>query len=181
MLTATRSSSSGRKLSTASPGEGRRAARPRGHAPLAARKVDGLEGALVDADVLPLGALDPADPRTLDVRVAGPAALLVAKVHKIADRTGTDRLSDKDALDAFRLLRGTSTAELAERYNRLLRDDRSASAARRGRELLVEQFARSTGVGVRMTIRSVGNLVDPDEIAASCEALVEDLLSALEG
>ena len=49
--------------------------------------------------------------------VAGPAALLVAKVHKIAERTtGTaDRVSDKDALDLLRLLQATDTATLAAR------------------------------------------------------------------
>ncbi len=38
--------------------------------------------------------------------VAGPAALIVAKAHKIMDREGdVDRRSDKDALDGYRLLR----------------------------------------------------------------------------
>lgn len=96
-----------------SPGQGRRAAHLPGHDPRAARIVRGLEGALVDVDVMSLTALDPQDPRAFDIRVAGPAALLLAKVHKIRDRSGSARGSDKDALDVLRLLRGTQTPELA--------------------------------------------------------------------
>ncbi len=81
-----------------STGAGRRAARLRGHDSRAARIVKGLEGALVDADMMTLASLAPADSRTFAVRVAGPAALVVAKVHKIDDRKDGDRLSDKDAL-----------------------------------------------------------------------------------
>ena len=163
-----------------SPGRGRRAARLPGHDSRAARIVNGLEGALVDADVLRVAALDPDDARCLNVRVAGSAALLVAKVHKIADRTDTDRLSDKDALDVLRLLRGTPTDELVRRYRSLLGDDRSAAAATLGRTLFEVQFAKRAGMGVEMAIRSAGPLADADEIAASCEALAKDLLRSLE-
>ena len=164
-----------------SPGSGRRAARLPGHEPLAVRKVNGIEGALVDADILYLAALEPGDRRSLSVRVAGAAALLVAKVHKIGDRTGEDRQSDKDALDVLRLLRGTSTVELVDRYRRLLADPRSEGAARKGRSLLEKQFSRMSGIGVQMAIRSASPLVDADEIAASCEALTLDLLGSIEG
>lgn len=77
-----------------SPGKGRRAARLAGHDSRVARIVSGLDGALVDVDMMSLAALD-ADPRRFDVRVAGPAALLVAKAHKINERKGTDRQSDR--------------------------------------------------------------------------------------
>jgi hypothetical protein len=44
-----------------------------------------LELSLVDNDVMDVRALD-SDPRSFQVRVAGVAALLVAKVHKVAER-----------------------------------------------------------------------------------------------
>ncbi len=125
-----------------SPGTGRRAARLPGHDTRAARIVRGLDGAIVDADVMKLAALEADDARTIDVRVAGPAALVVAKVHKIDDRKDSDRQSDKDALDVLRLLRGTETDELVARWAKLLSDKRSGDAAQRGRELLEAQFAR---------------------------------------
>jgi hypothetical protein len=164
---------------TVSPGTGSRAARLPGHDSRVARIVQGLEGAIVDADVMTLGALETDDERAFDVNVAGPAALLVAKVHKISDRRGTSRQNDKDALDVLRLLRGTQTDNLATRYRKLLADDRSGAAARLGRSLLETQFAARAGAGIEMAIRSAGVLADPDEIAASCVALTEDLLSAI--
>lgn len=85
-----------------SPGAGRRAANLPGHDARAARIVKGLDGAIVDADVMRLAALEPSDTRAFDVRVAGPSALLVAKAHKIDERHGTGRQSDKDALDVLR-------------------------------------------------------------------------------
>lgn len=162
-----------------SPGTGRRAARLQGHDTRAARIVRGLDGAIVDADVMKLTALEHGDARTADVRVAGPAALLIAKVHKIADREGSDRQSDKDALDVLRLLRGTKTEDLVTRFMCLLADNRSMEAARRGLELLETQFAKRKNSGVEMAIRSAGVLGDADEISAIFEALVEDLLAAL--
>lgn len=162
-----------------SPGTGRRAARLPGHDTRAARIVHGLEGAIVDAEVMTLTALEDGDARTVDVRVAGPAALLVAKVHKIDDRKDSDRQSDKDALDVLRLLRGTETEDLASRYARLLSDPRSADAARRGRKLLQAQFARRQNIGVQMAIRSAGVLGDAEDISVLFEALVGDLLTAL--
>ena len=134
---------------------------------------------IVDADVMKLAALEEDDARTIDVRVAGPAALVVAKVHKIDDRKDSDRQSDKDALDVLRLLRGTETDDLVTRYAKLLGDKRSEEAARRGRELLEAQFARRQNVGVQMAIRSAGALGDAEEIAVLFEALVGDFLAAL--
>lgn len=162
-----------------SPGAGRRAARLPGHDFRAARIVRGLDGAIVDADVMTLAALEEHDQRSFEVRVAGPAALLVAKAHKINERKGTDRQSDKDALDVLRLLRGTETDDVAARYTRLLVDERSGNAAKAARDLLENQFGSRAGIGVEMAIRSAGVLADPEEIAASCEALLGDLLKAL--
>jgi hypothetical protein len=162
-----------------SPGGGRRAARLPGHDDRAARVVRGLEGAVVDADVMTLNALDATDSRAIDIRVAGPAALLVAKVYKISERQGTNRLSDKDALDVVRILRGTQTDELASRYERLIADPRSADIARAGRDLFAAQFTKRAHPGVQMAIRAAAPLADPDELAASCEALSSDLLAVL--
>ncbi len=162
-----------------SPGKGTRAARLPGHDSRAARMVQGIEGALVNAEVMKIEALEASDTRAFDMRVAGPAALLMAKVHKINDRQGTSRKSDKDALDVLRLLRGTETDDLAKRCEKLLNDHRSAEAAKVGHGLIETQFAKRSGTGVEMAVRSAGALADADEIAASCVALAGDLLAAL--
>jgi hypothetical protein len=67
-------------------GPGRRAARLPGHAKEVARKARGLEAALVDKATRTIGALDPEDRRSFDIAVAGPTALLVAKLHKVGER-----------------------------------------------------------------------------------------------
>ena len=162
-----------------SPGTGRRAARLPGHDIRAARIVRGLEGALVDADVMRLVALDPSDTRAIDVRVAGPAALLVAKLHKISERVGTDRQEDKDALDVLRLLRGTETDELVERYRMLLGDERSRQAAVAAQKMFELLFGLDTAAGVAMAVSASEPLLIGPEIEASFKALVSDLLSAI--
>jgi hypothetical protein len=161
-----------------SPGKGRRAARLRGHEPTAARIVRGLEGAVVDHDWLEVRALDADDPRVVEARVAGPAALLVAKLHKIDEREGTARASDKDALDVFRLLRAVPTDDIAHRMRVLLADERSRAAGERGRTLLRDLFHRG-GTGTLMTVRAVEGLINEAEVRAACETLAEDLLDAL--
>ena len=164
-----------------SPGRGRRAARLPGHDALAARKVHGLDGSIVDADEMTLAALEGDDTRTFQIRVAGPAALLVAKTHKISERYGTRRQSDKDALDILRLLRGTTTDELATRCQRLRADTRSREVTESGLVLFRDQFSHRSGVGVEMVVRAVGPLEDVDEITLSCEILANDLLGRLDG
>src|SRR5262245_37562144 len=62
-------------------GPRRRAARLPGHATEVARKARGLEAALVDNAMSTISALDRADTRSFVVAVAGPMALLIAKLH----------------------------------------------------------------------------------------------------
>jgi hypothetical protein len=160
-------------------GQGRRGARLGSHGNRVARKVKGLEGALVDFSVMELPSLDD-DPRRLRVRVAGPAALLVSKLHKIAEREGQkDRLSDKDALDVLRLLRGVETAPLASGIRRLSGADVSRSVTAEALELLRWLFGSAEAVGVEMAVRATEGLEDPATIRASCVALASDLLEAL--
>jgi hypothetical protein len=93
-------------------GRGTRGARLGAHGKRAARRAKGLEGALVDRDRSVITALDPADTRAIEMWVAGPGALLVAKVHKLAERVeATDRVRDKDALDVLPALFGDPSAE----------------------------------------------------------------------
>jgi len=154
------------------PPAGRRAARLAGHEKGAVLKVPGLEACLVDADVMRLEALEPGDARAFNLRVAGPAALLVAKMHKIADRTQQrDRTRDKDALDIFRLLRGTSSAEFDRRLAVLLRDARSAPPTRHALGLFRSLFGSADGAGVAMAVRATENLMPAVEVIASLTAI----------
>lgn len=86
----------------------RRTARLPGQTPSTARRTDGLEVALVDNARTELTALEPSDHRRITLKVAGPAALVIAKACKIRERVHLgkpDRISSKDAGDLLRLIR----------------------------------------------------------------------------
>jgi hypothetical protein len=163
-----------------SPGRGRRAAHLKGHDARSARKVVGLEGSLVDVVTMKVRSLSNDDERAFDTRVAGPAALMVAKLVKIDDRRETGRGNDKDALDIVRLLRGVPTAELAERMRRLEASQISSAVADRAVDLLRALFGRHGAHGIAMAARAAGDAVDADELAASAAVLANDLLESLE-
>ena len=58
-------------------------------------------------------------------------------------------------------------------------DVRSVEAAERALEFFRRHFADRRGVGIEMSPRAVGLLMDPRELAASCALLASDLLHAL--
>ena len=89
------------------PPGGRRSVRLPPHDKMIARKAIGLEGSILDQDLMKVAALDRTDSRQFTIRVAGPAALIVAKVYKLRDRLSDgklDRIADKDAADVYRLM-----------------------------------------------------------------------------
>jgi hypothetical protein len=159
-------------------GPGRRGANLGAHGRRAARRAKGLEGALVDRDQRQIAALDPGDTRTITMWVAGPGALLVAKVHKIAERVGAhDRVRDKDALDILRLLRAIPSERLAEHLNRLVSSKLAGPVAAEAITILPTLFGTTTTEGVNMAVRAAGTSEDPATIASSLVALTADLLA----
>ncbi len=161
-------------------GSGRRGADLGPHGRRVARRARGLEASLVDNSKMQVEALEPGDGRRFDLRVAGPAALLVAKIHKIAERQGSpDRLADKDALDVLRILRGVRTEALAQRLRQLAVDDLAGEVTRTAMANLEALFGSSGSPGSQMAARAAEPLEDPATIAASCAALTSDLLGEL--
>ena len=150
------------------------------HGVNAARKVDGLEGVLVDLAEHDLASLEPAvDPRVVRAKVAGPGALLVAKMFKIHERRGSARSNDKDALDVLRILQGVSTKDLARRLTSILGDARSATTGARALELFAELFGNRGGAGAAMAARAAQPVMDAAQVRATCEALADELLEVL--
>ena len=163
-------------------GAGRRAARLEGHAANIARKARGVEAALIDKDGTVIPALDPDDTRMIAVAVAGPAALIVSKVHKVQKRFNERtrrRVDDKDALDVLRLLRAVPTARLATVLATLLRTDPAAQVTREAVTSIGHLFGDPRAGGSQMAARAVGPLADPQEIAASLAALAGSLVEAI--
>ena len=120
-----------------------------------------------------VAALDPEDPRQADVAVAGPAALLVAKLHKLAERRDTPaRLIDKDAHDIYRLLVATDTGDVARKLSFLCHDDLAGTASRVALGYLRDLFGAGPGsLGAVMAGRAEELVGDPATVSAAVAAL----------
>lgn len=164
-------------------GPGRRAARLGVHGNRAAMKVRGLEGALISNTPRDIYTLVPGADRSCILKVAGPAALLVAKVHKIGERVaaaGSQRreLLHKDAFDIYRLLRAIETTEMASEFGLLLSHEVSSRVTSEALSTFQRLFGARSGMGTDLVVRSVLELEDSDFIAASTVVLSRDLLNA---
>lgn len=168
----------------AATGGGRRAARLGPHGNRAARRAVGLEAVLFDHDTMTVAALDPRDDRSIDVEVAGVAALLVAKAHKIHDRSAggrTDRLKDKDASDVVRMMQTSPPGEIGATLAQLRMHPVAGEATATALDYLNELFGRRAGEGVRMAQRALRLAIPDEQIAALCVAYTERLLDAARG
>ena len=147
-----------------SSGGGRRAARIPPHDIHAARKVRGLEAAVVENEEIEITSLDPEVPRRVTAKVASAAALLVAKLHKISERLDTpSRLEDKDAHDVYRILRAKGTPELRDAILRLLDDELSREVTDEALGYLARHFAAGVdAIGSAMAGRAEEGVGDPD-------------------
>ncbi len=137
----------------AAPAGGRRGVRLGPHGKQAARRAVGLEAALVDNSVMTIAALDPLDIRSVQAKVAGAAALLVAKLHKLHDRVDRgreDRLHDKDAADVIRLMQATVPAEIAATLAMLTKDDLAGPSTLDAIKYLDDLFGRRGRPGIDM-------------------------------
>lgn len=162
-------------------GRGARGARVPPHDRRAMRRAYGLEAAVVDNEELEVRALEPSDDRARRVRVAGPAALLVAKLHKIAERVDTPyRLNDKDAHDIYRLLRAVETDRLVAAFKSLLTTELSRDVTNEAIGHLDTLFARgSDALGAEMAGRAEEGIGDPEQVAVAVAILAADLVAGL--
>lgn len=165
----------------AATGGGRRGARLGAHGKRAARRVLGLEAALVDHGPMTVTALDPADRRSLEVEVAGVAALFVAKAHKLHDRVEdhrADRLDDKDAADLVRLMQTTSAAEVGGTFVLLCEHPIAGAPSKDALNYLDELFGRRGRPGIEMASRALRVGIPEERIEAICTAYTARLLKA---
>lgn len=159
---------------------GRRGARLGPHGKRAARKIKGLEAAVVDRTLEQVTALDPRDDRRVEAKVAGTAALLVAKMHKIQDRVGDrNRLTDKDAADVYRLMGSVAPGDLVPDIRRLLEDPRAADVTREATAVLRDLFGRRGAPGIVMGTRALEGVVPAETVTATFTGFVSALLEEL--
>jgi hypothetical protein len=159
-----------------------RSARLAPHANSVARIGPGLAAALSDNSPRLITALSASDTRQHEIRVAGPAALLVAKTIKIDDRLAdasqgqSQRVVDKDALDILRLLQACSTTQLTAGL--VSHETGSVAHADIGRCLTIlrERAVEPDHDLPALATRASG---DDPTTAASFAVLARELLSAM--
>lgn len=161
---------------------GTRGARLGSHGNRAARKTIGLEAALVDHDLIGIEALEPDDPRSIEVKVAGIAAMLVAKIHKLSDRARsgrTDRLSDKDASDVVRLMLANTPLKTAEALALLRQHPFAGPPTRSALEAFQELFGGRAGAGISMASEALRLVMPEERVRAICLDYAQSLERAL--
>lgn len=161
---------------------GRRGARLGPHGNRAARRAVGLEAALVDHSPITVGALEPSDTRKFDVEVAGVAAMLVAKAHKIHDRLESNRpgrAEDKDAADVYRLMQTTSPNDVAARLADLRKHEIAGPVTDAAIGYLVELFGRRSGQGVLMAVQALRIAIPEPQVATLATDYTSRLTAAL--
>jgi hypothetical protein len=124
----------------------------------AARRAVGLEAALVDKSPMTVPALDPADPRSVVVDVAGVAAMMVAKAHKLHEHIVSgrpDRQDDEDAADVFRMMQVTLPASVGATFVALLEHPIAGPPTAAAPRYLDELFGRRGRPGIQMAARAL--------------------------
>lgn len=161
---------------------GRRGVRIPPHDKMVARKALGLEGAIIDNDRMEVVALSGSDARSFVVRVAGAAALVVAKLHKLHERLEEgklDRVADKDAADVFRIMQSVSVGVLVPRFNEMLADPRSSEPTRSALTFLEKLFGAPRRQGVQMAIAALRRGVPAERVEVVCTSFTRQILDTL--
>jgi hypothetical protein len=148
---------------------------------MSARRVLGIEGALVDRSEMRIAALTTDDVRTHTLKVAGPAALLVAKQYKIFERLAQPaRQRPRDSHDGYRLLREIEPEVFVAGFELMLGNEISATVARDAIGHLETLFGEPEAVGAQQAAEAVAPLVEePEIVSIRCAALAREVLSAI--
>jgi hypothetical protein len=165
----------------AASGGGRRGARLGPHGRRAARRALGLEAALVDHHLMQIAALAPDDERVVTANVAGPAALLVAKAHKLNDRiqhARAERVNDKDAADVLRLMQTTSPTTVGSTLASLAANPLAGEVSTAAIDHLERLFGHRGAHGVAMAARALRMAIPQQRVEAICTAYTAGLIAA---
>lgn len=159
-------------------GEGRRSAEIPPHDKFAARRAAGIEAVVLDNDWHELASLAAESSRKHRVRVAGPAALLVAKTTKLHERAAGSgsRIENKDALDIYRLLRTTPSRTLADRLTLLSGEDLSRDATVSALASLEMLFVAPGAIGATCLRAALKGSEEVETAPVQARFLTEQLL-----
>lgn len=132
-----------------------------------------------------LKSLDKSDPRQVEVNVAGPAALIVAKMHKIYERISEReqpgrRRIDKDAADVIRLMQATQAGHVALSVKQLMANSLTHDVTAQAINQLDPLFGSVRGEGVRMAVRALEIAMPAERVEQLSRIYVRQLLDSLE-
>ena len=164
------------------PPGGSRGPRITPHDRMAARKALGFEGVIIDADLMDIAGLEVAETRSFWVRVAGPAALVVAKLHKLHERLlagKEDRIANKDAADVYRIMQVVPVEIFLERLRPLLADPMAGAPSAAAVGFLDELFGARASRGVLMAAEALRVGVPADRVEAVCTLFVRAVRDGL--
>jgi len=163
-------------------GPGRRAARIAGQRHAASRAV-GLELAVWDRALMTLTTVDEL-PESVDTYVAGPAALLTAKAHKVHERLADavahpDRLKPKDSGDVALLMMVSDPEEVA----RLMVDAANAHPEIRtvvadASTWLSDMYGETTAIPRQHAVDSLGTRFDETTITEAIDTWLGQFANA---
>jgi hypothetical protein len=134
--------------------------------------------------VIAIEAIEPEGRRRARLRVAGIAALLVAKTHKISDRIEAgreDRLSDKDGADVVRLMGASPPGAVASTLKGLIGNPTAATATEIAVDRFEALFGRRGGIGIELASRALREAMPEERVRAISLAYTEELYAALNG
>ena len=165
--------------SGALPASSRRTATLEGQGGHTARSTSGLELALRDNNTMELGALDPKDSRVALVKVASPAALVVAKLIKLAERMSgekPDRILAKDASDVLRMLRYNDAAAIGATLGRFAAEGIGSGTIEFAVEFFRSQLALRRSPVIELAVEYHRQFETGAQITASYRTLAQRLL-----
>lgn len=161
------------------PASSRRTAPLEGQGGRTARRTSGLELALRDNNTMELRALNPKDARVALVKVASPAALVVAKVIKLDERMSgpkPDRILAKDASDVLRMLRYNDAAAIGATLGRFAADDIGSGTIESAVEFLRSQLASRRSPLIELAVEYHRQFETGAQITASYRTLAQRLI-----
>jgi hypothetical protein len=116
------------------------------------------------------------------LRVAGPAALFVAKAHKLGERLASGkerRVKPKDAGDVFRLMRGPIPPDvIGRRWAELAQHPMCGDSVRLGMAHLDRLFGSPRAPGVELAIDNLASAVGEDELRVAMPSYLASALAA---
>lgn len=153
------------------------------HDNMSTRRVRGIEGALVDHAPMAVAALGAEDEREYTIKVAGPSALLVAKLHKVGERLAEGkRTRPRDSHDVYRLMRAFELDVFVSGFARMAASEVSAEVAEEALGYLDALFNGVDHPGTQQVLETVAGLVeDPDFIVQQTAVLASQVLRGVRG